>query len=184
MAMTPELDVVTDPAFVADLAARPMDDLRAMRARCQSLENSLSYVRRLIQGRLDIAGGEAQRRRDGGSEGQVSDLIGRLPDILSEGSRLQGGPGSVRPPQSMEPDADVTRQLEALLDETVDPDDLGRAAELSDEALVGAIDGLKGLEDQVSDARRTMHTVIDTLQAEVTRRYRSGEESVDGLLTS
>ena len=55
--MTPELDVVTDPSFLSNLDTREMDELRAVRSRCQSLENSLSYVRRLIQGRVDIVGG-------------------------------------------------------------------------------------------------------------------------------
>ena len=46
--MTPEIDLVTNPTFTEDLASRDMDELRAMRTRCQSIENSLSYVRRLI----------------------------------------------------------------------------------------------------------------------------------------
>lgn len=182
--MTPELDVVTSPDFVADLHGRDMDELRAMRSRCQALENSLSYVRRLIQGRLDIIGGELQRRRGGGDSGDTSDLIGRLPEILSEGSRGDGGPGSVRPPLSMEPDPDVTDQLERMLDQIVDPDDLGRTTDLTDEQLAQTVTALHELEDSVSNHRRTMHSVIDTLQAEVTRRYRSGEASVDTLLRS
>ena len=113
--MTPELDVVTDPSFLSDLDTREMDELRAVRSRCQSLENSLSYVRRLIQGRVDIVGGELQRRREGGRTGDISDLIARLPDIWSEGSRVAGGPGSVRPPHSFSPDPEVTAQLESML---------------------------------------------------------------------
>lgn len=182
--MTPELDVVTDPAFVTDVGDRDMDELRAMRTRCQALENSLSYVRRLIQGRLDIAGGEVQRRREGGSSGDTGELIARLPEILSGGGRGEGGPGSVRPPQSMQPDAEVVRKLEDLLDEVISPDELANATDLSDEALATAVKGLNRLEDEVSEHRRQMHVVIDTLQAEVTRRYRTGEASIDGLLSS
>ncbi len=182
--MTPELDVVIDPDFLANVGDRDMDELRAMRARCQSLENSLSYVRRLIQGRLDIVGGELQRRREGGDTGDTGDLIGRLPDILSEGSRVHDGPGAVRPPQSMEPDPVVTAALERRLDETVSTEALGRAAALSDGELDVALHALNELEDEVSAARRSIHQVIDTLQAEVTRRYKTGEASVDGLLQS
>ncbi len=180
--MTPEIDVVTNEAFTADLTARDMDELRAMRTRCQSIENSLSYVRRLIQGRLDIVGGEAQRRRDGGADGDMSELIGRLPDILSEGSRSDSGPGNVRPPQAMEPDQAVTNQLEARLDAAISADALGATADLSDEQLSGAVIALNELEDEVSQSRRNLHNVIDLLQGEVTRRYRTGEASVDGLL--
>ncbi len=180
--MTPELDLVTDAAFLADLGNRDMDELRALRTRCQALENSLSYVRRLIQGRLDIAGGEAHRRGAGGEGGDTSELIGLLPDILSENSRIQGGPGTVRPPQSMEPDPDVTRQLEERLEVTVSADDLGRVTELTDHELRNAVVALNELEDEVSRTRRRIHEVIDSIQAEVTRRYRTGEASVEGLL--
>jgi len=43
---------------------------------------------------------------------------------------------------------------------------------------------MKGLEDEVSTHRRTLHGVIDVVQAEVVRRYSSGEATVDGLLSS
>ena len=43
---------------------------------------------------------------------------------------------------------------------------------------------MKDLEDEVSSNRRTMHGVIDAVQAEVIRRYSSGEATVDGLLPS
>lgn len=182
--MTPELDVVTDPSFLSDLSNREMDELRAIRTRCQSLENSLSYVRRLIQGRVDIVGGELQRRREGGSAGDTSELIGRLPDILSEGSRTTGGPGSVRPPHSLSPDPEVTAQLEVMLDDVIADDDLGNVADLPDDSLLRGLTQLNELEDRVSDHRRRLHTVIDTVQAEVTRRYTTGEATIDGLLSS
>ncbi len=182
--MTPELDVVTDPSFIDNLGERDMDELRAVRSRCQALENSLSYVRRLIQGRVDIVGGEIQRRRDGGDAGNTSELIGRLPDILSEGSRVAGGPGSVRPPHSLEPDPEVTAQLEAKLDSIIATDDLGNVSTISEEALANGLTQLNQLEDEVSDSRRSLHNIIDTVQAEVTRRYTTGEATIDGLLSS
>jgi hypothetical protein len=180
--MTPELDVVTDPSFLSDLDTREMDELRAVRSRCQSLENSLSYVRRLIQGRVDIVGGELQRRREGGRTGDISDLIARLPDILSEGSRVAGGPGSVRPPHSLSPDPEVTAQLESMLEDIIAAETLGNVSEINDEALSGSLTKLNSLEDDVSESRRHLHGVIDTVQAEVTRRYTTGEATVDGLL--
>jgi hypothetical protein len=182
--MTPELDVVTDPSFLSDLAGRDMDELRAVRSRCQSLENSLSYVRRLIQGRVDIVGGELQRRRDGGATGDTSELIGRLPDILSEGSRASGGPGSVRPPHSLLPDPEVTAQLESMLEDVIAADALVTVSEMDADTLAKSLSKLNVLEDLVSENRRRLHTVIDTVQAEVTRRYTTGEATVDGLLSS
>lgn len=182
--MTPEIDVVTDPSFISDLETRPMDELRAVRGRCQALENSLSYVRRLIQGRFDIVGGELQRRREGGDAGDTGDLIGRLPDILSDRSRTSGNAADVRPPHSLDPDAGVAAKLEAMLEEVIASDRVGAATELADEELVDALGGLRALEDRISDERRSMHKVIDAVQAEVVRRYSSGEASVDTLLNS
>ncbi len=160
-----------------------MDDLRAVRSRLQQLENSLSYVRRLIQGRVDIVGGELQRRRDGGDEGNAGELIGRLPDILSE-ARGDSSPGSVRPPHSLEPDVEVTAKLEAMLEEIVTVDKLSNVVAMDEESLASSLLDLNGLEDQVSDERRTLHRLIDEVQAEVTRRYTTGEATVDGLLSS
>ncbi len=182
--MTPELDVVLDPAFTSGLADREMGDIRAMRTRCQALENSLSFVRRLIQGRLDIVGGEMERRRDGGASGDTSELIGRLPDILSDGSRSDAGPGAVRPPQPMEPDHDVMAKLQEKLDAIASAESLGAVSEIDSDRLAAVVRELTALEDEVSHARRGIHVVIDRLQTEVTRRYASGEATVDGLLRS
>ncbi len=181
--MIPELDVVSDPSFLSDLPSRTMDDLRSVRSHLQSLENSCSYVRRLIQGRVDIVGGELQRRREGGNDGDAGELIGRLPDILSE-ARGETSPGAVRPPHSLEPDADVTAKLEAMLEEIVPVDQLSNVVEMDEAALTSSLSQLNELEDNVSDERRTLHSLIDDVQAEVTRRYTTGEATVDGLLPS
>lgn len=177
--MTPELDVVNEPSFLSDLTSRDMDELRAVRHRLQSLENSLSYVRRLVQGRLDIIGGELQRRRDGGDAGDSGDLIGRLPDILSEARG--SNPGSVRPPSSLEPDAELTAQLELKLEEAIPLDVLSNVVEIDEVQLTSSLSNLNSLEDEVSQHRRKLHELIDQVQAEVTRRYVTGEATVDGL---
>ena len=72
--MASELDRILDPGYLGDLASLPMNDVRAMRAECQEVETGLSYLRRLVQGRLDIVGVERQRRRDGGEPGELSAL--------------------------------------------------------------------------------------------------------------
>ncbi|MFP5375386.1 MAG: hypothetical protein ACLGIO_01215, partial [Acidimicrobiia bacterium] len=63
--------------------------------------------------------------------------------------------------------------------------DVGRAARLAemDEAEVRRLaDRLEELERRVSADRRALHQRLDALQAEVVRRYKSGEESPDSLL--
>jgi hypothetical protein len=60
--------------------------------------------------------------------------------------------------------------------------DLETLPTLSDEALHQVHDQLEALEREVSDRRRQFFDRIDTLQAEITRRYRTGEASVESLL--
>jgi len=45
-------------------------------------------------------------------------------------------------------------------------------------------ESLAGFERTVSALRRTLFDRIDAIEAELTRRYRTGEASVDSLLSS
>ena len=53
---------------------------------------------------------------------------------------------------------------------------------LSDAELHGVAESLGAYERRVSDHRRSLFGCIDAIQAEITRRYRDGEASVDALL--
>ena len=155
-----------------------MDDVRAMRGECQAVETGLSYLRRLVQGRLDIVGVELQRRRDGGAPGDLSTLVSRLPEILSEHTR---SPGVGRLPQTMAPgeiDADLEQRLNAI----VEGHDVESLPGLADDAILALHDALEAFEHEVSARRRDVFDRIDALQAEITRRYRTGEASVETLL--
>ncbi len=180
--MNDVFDRVTAPGYLADLPTLPIEEVRARRTECQALENSLSYVRRLVQGRLDIVGAELARRRAGGDPGDLGDLIGRLPDILADrGRATSAGPGAVRPPLGLATDA-VADSLGAEVDAILDPSDAADLTALDDDRLADTRDRLASLEQATSARRQTMHGVIDTIQAEITRRYRTGEASVDSLL--
>jgi hypothetical protein len=169
---------VTAPTYLAGLTALPIERVRAMRTECQALENALSYIRRLAQGRLDIVGAELERRRAGGDPHDLSDLIGRLPDILAD--RTQGG-GLGRPPQELTAE-DLTAAYTTEVDEILSPARVGSLDELSDTELQEIRDQLEAYERHASESRRDLHGIIDALQAEIARRYRSGEASVDTLL--
>ena len=52
--MIPDLHGVQQPTYLAGVNEIDMGDLRAMRRRCTDLENGVSYVRRMGQGRLDV----------------------------------------------------------------------------------------------------------------------------------
>lgn len=174
---------VLDPAYVADLGDMALDEVRSKRDQAQRVENGVSYLRRLAQGHLDIVTHERNRRREDGStadggSGDLTELIGRLPDILAEHGR---GPGSGRPPQDLDP-AVVPPELEAALDQIVDGADMSAVTSLDDGALDDLAGRLSAFEGEVSARRQELHVRIDTLHDEIKRRYRDGQASVDSLL--
>ncbi len=175
-----ELSRVTVPDYLTDLADRPMDEIRQMRAECQQLENGTSYVRRLAQGRLDIAGGELARRRQGGEKGDLSELIGRLPDLLTEHEAKPGG--APRPPAEMEPATGLTVELSDELDEIFPASQMASVVDMDEAELGSLVERLEGFEHRVSNHRKSLFNSIDSLQAEITRRYKTGEASIDALL--
>lgn len=176
--MSSQLDRILSAEYLGDLERRPMADVRAMRAECQEIETGLSYLRRLVQGRLDIVGAELQRRRDGAEPGDLADLISQLPEILSDRTRT---PGFGRLPQLLAP-GDVDAEMTARLDDIMADHDLETLPGLEADDLNRVHDELEALEREISDRRRQFFDRIDTLQAEVTRRYRTGEASVESLL--
>ena len=153
-------------------------ELRERRNAVQSTEQTLSYLRRLVQGRLDIVLDERQRRADGAASRDLSALVDDLPNILADHGAA-GGRGAL--PDVTLPSADVDEFLHGL-DHILGADKLGRLNELGDADLGAAADALSGLEQRVSQHRRNLHNAIDSFQEEIVRRYKTGEASVDVLL--
>ena len=176
--MASELDRILSNEYLGDLEQRSLDDVRAMRGECQAVETGLSYVRRLVQGRLDIVGVELQRRHDGGDPEDLSVLIGKLPEILSDRTR---SPGFGRLPQLMAP-GEVGAELEDELQAIVGGHDVESLPSVSDDELTKLREQLEEFERMVSSKRRDVFERVDALQAEITRRYRTGEASVESLL--
>jgi hypothetical protein len=158
-------DRVLDAGFTADLGERSAAELRTMHAECLELETEVSYVRRLTQARIDILEAETGRRERGDS---LEDLINSLPQILADAGP-RGDPASSRLPMQMAPaqDSEWAPQLEAF-DVT-----LTKLTVLSPEELEAAIDGLRALEREVSDQRRSLFGVIDRIDLELAERLRS-----------
>lgn len=176
--MTDDRYPMLRPDYLVDLESRPIDDIRTMRADCVSVETSVSFMRRMVQGRLDIVEAERHRRDTGGAPTDIGQLIGDLPEILGEHGRP---PGLGRLPQSIEPpepDPEFTRRLDAV----AGPGRLSSLPDLFDDELATAVADLESLEHDLSGRRRELFDRIDTLQSELTRRYRSGEASVESLL--
>ncbi len=167
MAIDQDLERLLDPLFLNDLAARDADELRAMRAEAQQVEAKLSYLRRLVQGRLDIVSAELERRAGGAAADDLSALVDLLPQILADRGRA---PGPGRMPTNLVPpdDDDLTDELDAI-------SNLGALPDLSIAELEEVSQRLKGLERTVSARRRAMFGVIDALQAELASRYEHGD---------
>lgn len=173
-----QLRDVTDAAYLDGLGEWPIEEVRARRDEANEVETGLSYLRRIVQGRLDIVVSEQHRRQTGGPPGDVAALIDQLPAILSEHVRA---PGLGRLPALMGP-GHLDPAVEAKLHEILPAARLSALPDLDDAELGQCADGLNDLERSVSSRRKTVFDVVDCLQAEIVRRYRTGEATVDSLL--
>jgi hypothetical protein len=172
------LDDVLDPGFLDGISALPIDEIRLRRRQASELEGDLSYLRRLVQGRLDILLDESRQRSSGAGSGDLSTLVRRLPEILGERAH---GPGRGGLPMPLFP-PDTKRDWLLRQDLVVDAERLATLSELDDADLQSRLSALAILEQRVSAKRRAIHGVIDQLQQELVRRYKTGEATVEGLL--
>ncbi len=164
-------DRVTDPAYLADLASKPEAELRAMRDECKDGETEISFERRLCQARIDILMAELDRRA---GKGDDDDLLKRLPEILAdEGGPGRGGPLPARAPDfSIPRTADIPRRrVEEIAGERI----LARLPQIPDQEIKGIVESLRAHEQDLSQRRRAVQEVLDQIQQEFLRRYKSGE---------
>jgi hypothetical protein len=174
MAGQRRIDRVTDPELPGRIGDMQTAAIRSLRDDCREEESRLSYTRRLLQARLDIARAEVARR--GGADEQ---LLGRLPQILSEHGGVTGNPRSLR---IYHPDeVDPHRRLE---DRELEDPALSRLPQLADDALDALISRLSKLERQVSDERARVLNHLDSLQGELVARYRDGRATIGEVLSS
>jgi hypothetical protein len=171
------LDDVLAPDWVDDPAALSMRELRERRSQAQAVEVTLSYQRRVAQGRLDIVAAERRRREEGGEALHHEQIVAQLSEILAPHTRA---PGAGRLSQLLAPDAAGTETAE--LDAIAGPAVLASLQDLSDDDLDQLLAALADFEVRCSALRRELHDRIDLLQAEVVRRYRTGEATVENLL--
>ena len=170
------IDRVLAEDYLANLSSLPMDELRSLRKEAEQEETDLSYLRRLLQGRLDILRAELARRS--GDDG--ADLVDALPQILADENSGTPAPRGLGRHATMEPSrADSHRRhVEALVADV----DLSNPSTHDELSLRRALDTLEHEEQKVSDKRRAVQTVMDACTAEITRRYRDGDADVSDLL--
>lgn len=168
------VDKVLAEEFVSGLPELSLGDLRARRHEAEQEEADLSYLRRMLHGRIDIVSAEL-RRRDPDAD-DVS-LIEDLSTILGDEQRSTHGLGrhiTVEPSRVDE----QRREEEQAAADAITADVEARTDDELREALVR----LRRHEVEVSEVRREVQRVMDALSAELTERYRSGSASVDELL--
>lgn len=170
-----DLQTLIDIPEPADLSTVELVDLRVLRTQLDTVENGLSYARRIIQGRLDTLGVELDRRRSGDQAGDG--IVGRLSGALAEHTR---GTGLPRPPAELEP-PEWAYQVIDEADEYLTPGQFADLEQVDDVDLSQSIDRIAEMERTLSATRRDLHTRIDRVQAELVDRYRAGA-SVDDLL--
>jgi hypothetical protein len=169
------IDRVLADDYLAGLSGLPMDEVRTLRKEAEQEETDLSYLRRLLQGRLDILRAELARRSGGGS----GDLIDSLPQILAD-EGTSASPRGLGRHMAAEPSrADSHRRHVEALVADVDLSNLSAHDELS---LRRGVDVLEREEQKASDKRRSVQVVMDACTAEITRRYRDGDADVSDLL--
>jgi hypothetical protein len=160
---------ITDPTYISRLGETSLDELRMMRDECREGENELSFERRLCQARIDILSAELERRSGNTSAG----LLEQLPEILAdEGSRSSDALPARAPDFSVPRNADVPRRR---VEEIVGEQTLARLGSISADEIRTTIASLGEHESAVSARRKKVHEVLDAVQAEIVRRYVSGE---------
>ena len=80
------IDRVLAPEYVRDLGQLDLAEVRARRDDAAQEETDLSYLRRLLHGRIDIVKAEQKRRLEGGS----SSVVARSSATFPESTRTSG----------------------------------------------------------------------------------------------
>ncbi|MCM1968788.1 aerial mycelium formation protein [Streptomyces sp. G1] len=156
-----------------DLTVLSLPELRTLRRDAQRDEADLSYVRRLLQGRIDILRAEQARRSPVGA----ASVVERLPEILRDAPARHRS--SARHVTLGTPQSEESRRLAAEMLAEVELSDLGAR---TDAELAEAMARLVRYEQRVSVRRQSLQRTADDCSAEIARRYREGEAQVDDLL--
>ncbi|MFI1483301.1 AmfC protein [Streptomyces sp. NPDC020747] len=165
-----------------ELGVLRLPELRTLRRDAQRDEADLSYVRRLLQGRIDILRAELGRRGAPrrGREARIAasaSVVERLSEILTDAPARQRS--SARHVTVGTPHSEEFRRLASDMLAEVELSDLDARTDLELNAAMGR---LVRYEQQVSRRRQELQRTADDCSAEIARRYREGEAQVDDLL--
>lgn len=168
------IDRVLAPEFLEDLGSLTLEEIRERRSEADQEEVDLSFARRLIQGRLDILRAEGDRRRGMGplvgAPRTDAAIVDALKRILADERRHDHGMGRH---MATEPSRIGEHRREA--ERAVADVGASNHGAMTDVQLAEAISYLEDIETRVSRSRRRVQVVVDTLTAEVARRYQLGD---------
>lgn len=170
------IDRVLADDFATDLAGIDIAELRSRRREAEQEEADLSYVRRMLQGRMDILRAELARR-SGGEAAAGDEVVDHLAQVLGDSARSDHGLGRFLRVEPSRVD-EHRRLVEQVIADVGVSDVTGR----SDDELRESLARLETFEQTVSDDRRRVQQVMDALTTEVAERYKTGAASVDDLL--
>jgi hypothetical protein len=152
---------VLERSYVQDVSDIDIEELRSRREYARRLESVLSYARRLLQARIDIA--------KNSSEGDV--VTEQLSQTLAR---------SVKGPETAtrHVEVELSEELQALADQWIE-------AVVEPHSNLSNIELLIRLEEAeagISSKRHQLHEVLNVLSSEVKGRYIRGEASIDTVL--
>lgn len=156
-----------------DLTSLALNEVRELRRAAVREEGDIGYVRRLLQGRIDILQAEGRRRvtPDAG-------LLEALPSILAD------GPSAQRPSaRHVTVTTPVGEEYRRLAEDMLGEVELSDPSALTDDELHDALGRLARCEARLSRRRQDLHRTADACGAEIARRYREGEAQIDDLLS-
>ena len=173
------IDRLLSEHYLADLASRTLDDVRALRDEADQEEADLSYLRRLLQARLDLVENEMDRRQAG--DPVPDDIVAYLTTVLTDGPRSGRGPAQhLGRHRAVEPSnaGENRRHVEQLVSDSLLTDLPAR----TDDELSEARRVLRKEEAALSERRTSVQRIADAVGHEIGRRYRDGEATVATLL--
>jgi len=169
------------------LATASTEVIRARRSNCQSYEARVSYLRRLVQGRLDIVEHERRRRREGQPPADLALLVAEIADALGDDQPVRSNSG--RPVDSFVARGELSDEaaafehmMTAKIDGVLDAPAFAHLQDRDDTELADMEYALRDLEREVSERRRSLHAELDVLTQELARRYKTGEATVETVL--
>lgn len=160
-----DLDYALGDSVSDDITTGDGDTRRAIRSRLESVENQLSYVRRVAQSRLDLARSELGQRTSGRARSDLADVIRRLPDVLAENVAPSGL--SRHADTDLDPDPAFTAEL----DELVSPMQMLDVGQLSRRELRHIVVQLETFEAHLSVQRRIVQERITEVNDAIAHDY-------------